>query len=332
MRTVVLCATLAAVILPFNAGAQSLPLTEAEALARLSPASPRVRAIARRYRRGPRRCAGGRPLAQSARHVRSGGGRGRHREHGDGQPGASDHRASRIRGSGSVGPGRCQFQPRRRRRCGARAPISVWPSRNWRPPRCASGSWRHHATVCADWPTSSPNGKPQEMRPDSIAFGLNARWSTSTPTAPPPPRTALGRRRRWRDSSSMPSIRPVIVAVDASTMPPALPPVDALVEQAESTRGELLALRKEIDAARLSLRADRSASCARTRSRGRHQVVDGRRWGHGQRDHGARLVAAVRSQPSRTGVGRRSGETGRGSYRTRFVSRCEPRSPRSASR
>ena len=45
MRSVVRCAAFAAVILPSNAGAQSLPLTEAEALTRLSPASPRVRAI-----------------------------------------------------------------------------------------------------------------------------------------------------------------------------------------------------------------------------------------------------------------------------------------------
>lgn len=45
MRTVVLCATLAALLLPSNAGAQSLPLTESEALARLSENSPRVRAI-----------------------------------------------------------------------------------------------------------------------------------------------------------------------------------------------------------------------------------------------------------------------------------------------
>src|SRR6266511_3262739 len=45
MRTVVLCATLAALLLPSSAGAQSLPLTEAEAIARLSPNSPRVRAI-----------------------------------------------------------------------------------------------------------------------------------------------------------------------------------------------------------------------------------------------------------------------------------------------
>jgi cobalt-zinc-cadmium efflux system outer membrane protein len=46
-----------------------------------------------------------------------------------------------------------------------------------------------------------------------------------------------------------------IVAVEASAMPPAPPPVDTLVEQAEANRGELLALRKEIDAAHWSLRA-----------------------------------------------------------------------------
>ena len=45
MRTVVLCATLAAVGLPSGVGAQSLPLTEPDVLARLSPNSPRVREI-----------------------------------------------------------------------------------------------------------------------------------------------------------------------------------------------------------------------------------------------------------------------------------------------
>jgi cobalt-zinc-cadmium efflux system outer membrane protein len=45
MRSVVLCATLAAAFLPSGAGAQSLSLTEADVLARLSPDSPRVRAI-----------------------------------------------------------------------------------------------------------------------------------------------------------------------------------------------------------------------------------------------------------------------------------------------
>jgi len=45
MRALVLCAVLAAAALPSMAGAQSLPLTESEALARLSSNSPRVRAI-----------------------------------------------------------------------------------------------------------------------------------------------------------------------------------------------------------------------------------------------------------------------------------------------
>ena len=45
MRALVLCAVLAAVVLPSTAGAQSLSLTETEVLARLSLSSPRVRAI-----------------------------------------------------------------------------------------------------------------------------------------------------------------------------------------------------------------------------------------------------------------------------------------------
>src|SRR6476646_9688894 len=45
MRCVVLCAALAAAALPSRANAQSLSLSEAEVLARLSPESPRVRAI-----------------------------------------------------------------------------------------------------------------------------------------------------------------------------------------------------------------------------------------------------------------------------------------------
>jgi len=45
MRTAVLCAVLTATLLPATGGAQPLTLTEADALARLTPDSPRVRAI-----------------------------------------------------------------------------------------------------------------------------------------------------------------------------------------------------------------------------------------------------------------------------------------------
>src|SRR5207244_7561419 len=46
-----------------------------------------------------------------------------------------------------------------------------------------------------------------------------------------------------------------IVAVDRTTSPTALPALDALIERALSVRGELLALRNELDAAHLSTRA-----------------------------------------------------------------------------
>ena len=46
-----------------------------------------------------------------------------------------------------------------------------------------------------------------------------------------------------------------IVAVDRDIAPASLPTLEALVEHAESSRGELLALRKEVDAARLAGRA-----------------------------------------------------------------------------
>src|SRR6478672_7143763 len=45
MRSVVRCAALAAALLPSLANAQSLSFSEADALAKLSPESPRVRAI-----------------------------------------------------------------------------------------------------------------------------------------------------------------------------------------------------------------------------------------------------------------------------------------------
>jgi len=46
-----------------------------------------------------------------------------------------------------------------------------------------------------------------------------------------------------------------ILAVDRSRAPAAIPPLEALVEQAESSRGELLALRQEIESARFAERA-----------------------------------------------------------------------------
>lgn len=54
---------------------------------------------------------------------------------------------------------------------------------------------------------------------------------------------------------SQPADPTQIVAVGTLAVQASLPPVDALVERAESIRGELLALRREVDAARLGERA-----------------------------------------------------------------------------
>ncbi len=68
------------------------------------------------------------------------------------------------------------------------------------------------------------------------------------------------------------------------------PPVDALVERAESTRGELLALRKEKRCGALGGTRGRSAVDSRAGDRGRHEVVDGGRRRSRQRRHGARVI------------------------------------------
>ena len=90
-----------------------------------------------------------------------------------------------------------------------------------------------------------------------------------------------------------------IEAVEAPTPRPALPPVAALVDQAESIRGELLALRKEIDAAHLSEQA------AGRRRIPDPEIVAGaksssvRRRRHRQRLHRSGHDPAVRSFPPR---------------------------------
>ena len=86
-----------------------------------------------------------------------------------------------------------------------------------------------------------------------------------------------------------------------------LPLVDALLEQAESARGELLALRQELEAARLRRRGRRPPADSRAGDRRRHQVVQRRRGDVGSvltvhatiplfdRAHPERALAAARA-------------------------------------
>ena len=136
MRTRTWCVAAALVCLPRLAAAQTV-LSEADALARLSADSPRVRAIRAAVDVAPRGRARRRPLAESALHVQSRVGRRRHREHVDGRrrrcrsPGrrglevsaasalvdASERRADERDPAGARGAPRRLRGSRRPRRC-----------------------------------------------------------------------------------------------------------------------------------------------------------------------------------------------------------------------
>ena len=75
-----------------------------------------------------------------------------------------------------------------------------------------------------------------------------------------------------------------------------VPPVAALVEQAETSRGEMLALRHEIEAARFVGTGGRPAADSRAGNCRRHEVFDSRRRRSRQRGHRPRHDSAVRSR------------------------------------
>ena len=114
MRRAVLCAALAAVSMPLGAGAQTLTLTESEALARLSPTNPRVRAIraAVDIARVDVLAASRWPNPQPS--LDSGICRWRDGVLHDGVASAADHRPARAGRAGGDGSGVRQREPCRR--------------------------------------------------------------------------------------------------------------------------------------------------------------------------------------------------------------------------
>ena len=254
MRTVVLCATLAALILPSNAGAQSLPLTEAEALARLSAASPRVRAI----RAGidvvrADVLAAGRwpnPRVTFDREAVAGvtenmtmvsqalpitGRRGL-----DVRAASALVEATSSRADDDV----------RRARADLRLAFAQLVSAQIREREFAASRDRLRglADVLAKREAAGDAAGFDRLRAEREVVDVDADRAAAA--------TERTRAQAAVAGSFADPVDPSrIVAVEAPAMPPALPPVDALVEQGESTRGELLALRKEIEAAHLSRRA-----------------------------------------------------------------------------
>lgn len=254
MRTVVLCVTLAALLLPSSGGAQSLPLTEPEALARLSPDSPRVRAIragievaradvlaASRWP-NPRVTVDRESVAgvteyltMVAQPLPITGRRGLEVQAASALVDASSNRSD---------------DAMRRARADLRlafAQLFAAQTRE-RELTTARDRLRGLAEVLAKREAAGDAAGFDRLRAEREVLDVDAdRASASTERA----RAQATIASFFADAIETPRI----VAVDRTTPPAAVPAVAALVERAESVRGELLALRNETDAAHFSARA-----------------------------------------------------------------------------
>jgi outer membrane protein, heavy metal efflux system len=253
MRTVVLCATLAAVM-PCNAGAQSLPLTETEALARLSAASPRVRAI----RAGidvarADALAAGRwpnPRVTFDREAVAGvtenmttvsqvlpitGRRGLEVQAASALVDASSSRAD---------------EGLRRARADLRQAFAQLLSAQSRERELTTSRnrLRELADALAKREAAGDAAGFDRLRAEREVIEVDTDRAAAA--------TERARAQAALSGFFTDPLDPMtIVAVDGAKAVPPLPSVDALVQKGESLRGELLALQKEIESANLSRRA-----------------------------------------------------------------------------
>jgi outer membrane protein, heavy metal efflux system len=254
MRSVVLCAMLTAVVPPSHAGAQSLPLTEAEALARLSAASPRVRAIraAVDVARADVLAAGRwpNPRVTFDREAVAGvtenmttisqvlpitGRRGLEVEAASALVIASSNRAD---------------EDLRRARADLRLAFAQLLSAQVRERELTASRDRLRALaeVLAKREAAGDAAGFDRLRAEREVFDIDADRAAAA--------TERARAQAVLAGFFADPVNPAAVAaVEASAMPAPLPPVDALIEKAESIRGELLALQKDVEAASLSRRA-----------------------------------------------------------------------------
>lgn len=254
MRRVVICATLAAIVLPWSARAQTLSLTESEALTRLSSESPRVRAIRASIdvARADVLAAGRWPnprltvdresvagvteyLTMVAQPLPITGRRGLEVEAASALVDASSNRSD---------------DAMRRARADLRLAFAQLVAAQTRERELATARDRlsELTDVLAKREAAGDAAGFDRLRAEREALDVDADRAAATADRARAQGTLASFFAGSVDATG-------IVAVDRPADPAALPLVDVLVERAESTRGELLALRKEIDAAQFSMRA-----------------------------------------------------------------------------
>jgi cobalt-zinc-cadmium efflux system outer membrane protein len=253
MRTVVLCAIVAMVV-PSHARAQSVPLTEADALARLSPDSPRLRAIraAVDVARADVLAAGRWPnprltfdresvagvtenMTMVALPLPITGRRGLEVQAASAMADASSNRSD---------------DAMRRARADLRFAFAQLVAAQTREQVLATSRdrLRELVTVLAKREAAGDAAGFDRLRAEREVLDIEADH-------------ALAASERARTQATVVSffadaIDPSrVVAVPRQPAPASIPAVDVLVERAEAGRGDLLALRKEVDAAQFSTRA-----------------------------------------------------------------------------
>jgi cobalt-zinc-cadmium efflux system outer membrane protein len=255
MFRTVLCAALAAALVPSGAGAQSLRLTEADALARLSPESPRVRAIrsavdlarvdvleAGRWP-NPRLAVNREAVAGVTEYMTMvsqplpvTGRRGL-----DVQAASALVSASASRAEEDV----------RRLRADLRLAFAglVAAQASERELTAARDRLRELAGVLARREAEGAAAGFDRLRAEREVFDLEADL-------------AIASTERFRAQAMLssffaggPDPSALFAVAPAAALAVPVPALDALIEQAASIRGELTALQHEIDAARLSARA-----------------------------------------------------------------------------
>lgn len=254
MRIVVLCAMLLAAVVPSGAGAQSLALTEAEALARLSPQSPRVRVIraAIDLARSDVAAAGRWPnprvtfdresvagvtegITTMAQTLPVTGRRGLEVEARSALVDAASNRAD---------------DAWRRAQADLRLAFAQLVAAQAREQELAAAGDRLHglAGVLAKREAAGDASGFDRLRAEREAVDADADLAIA----------ASDRARLQALVASFfaePAGASRILAIAAVGARAPLPSAETLLERSESVRGDLLALRKEIDAARLSRRA-----------------------------------------------------------------------------
>jgi cobalt-zinc-cadmium efflux system outer membrane protein len=257
MRTAVLCATLAAVFVPLGVSAQSLPLSESEALARLAADSPRVRALRAPIdvARADVLAAGRWPnpritfdresvagvtenMTMVAQPLPITGRRGL-----DVQAASALVDASANRADDALRRARADLRI-------AYAQLVAAQIRE-RELTTARDRLRELADVLAKRETAGDAAGFDRLRAEREVLDIEADRASA----------AIDRAQAQAIVASFfaePMDPSRIVASGQLAPPPPPPALDGLVERAESLRGELLALRKEVDAANFSARsADR---------------------------------------------------------------------------